>query len=85
MVYLMHMVLTVGMIGFDFAAVFAVGLGSLNLTVFATYFIAALAAFGGAYFGIRFMRLLAVNIGYGLFALYSFGAALISFVLYLMV
>lgn len=83
--YLMHMVLTIGLIAFDLAAVFAAGLGSLSFTVLLTYIVAAAAAFIGAHFGIRAMRMMAVNIGYSIFALYSFGAALISFVLYLMV
>ena len=43
------------------------------------------AAFGGAFLGIQTMRALAVNIGFNIFAFYSFGAALFSFVLYLMV
>lgn len=83
--YLMHMVLTIGLIAFDLAAVFAAGLGSLSFTVLLTYIVAAAAAFIGAHFGIRAMRMMAVNIGYSIFALYSFGSALISFVLYLMV
>lgn len=83
--YLMHMVLTVCMIAFDLAAIFAVGLGSVTFPMFVGYILAAATAFGGAYLGIRTMRVLAVNIGYGLFVFYSFGAALLSFVLYLMV
>ena len=83
--YLARMALTVCLIGFDFAAVFAAGLSSLTGLALLTYLTAAAAAFGGTYLGIRIMRLLAVNIGFSLFALYSFGAALISFVLYLMV
>ena len=85
MTYLAHMVLTVGLIAFDIAAVFAAGLNGLSAVLLFTYLVAAAAAFAGAYLGIRIMRLLAVNIGYGLFALYSVGAALISFMLYLMV
>ena len=83
--YLMHMVLTVALIGFDFAALFATGLSAITGGVLVTYVLAAIAAFGGAYTGIKAMRLLAVNIGYTVFALYSIGAALLSFLLYLMV
>lgn len=83
--YLMHMVLTIGLIAFDVAAVFSAGLGGLTLGAFMICVLAALAAFGGAYIGIRAMRVLAVNIGFGVFAFYSFGAALLSFMLYLMV
>jgi len=83
--FLMHMVLTIGLIAFDFAAIYAAGLNGLSLTVLLTYVMASVAAFGGAYFGIQTMRLLAANIGFTIFAFYSFGAALLSFVLYLMV
>ena len=83
--YLMHMVLTVALIGFDFAAIFAEGLANITGGILFTYILAAAAAFGGAWAGIKAMRLLAVNIGYTVFALYSIGAALLSFLLYLMV
>ena len=83
--YLMHMVLTIALIGFDFAAIFASDIGNLTVGILVTYILAAASAFAGAYTGIRAMRLLAVNIGYTAFALYSIGAAMLSFVLYLMV
>ena len=83
--YLMHMVLTIGLIGFDFAAVFATGIGSLTFTLFLRYLLGAIAAFFGAYTGIKAMRMLATHIGFSIFAFYSFGAALLSFLLYLMV
>ena len=83
--YLANMALTVGLLAFDLAAVFAAELDGLSGGMLLTYLLAAAAAFGGTYLGIKIMRALAVNIGFSLFALYSFGAALISFVLYLMV
>ncbi len=83
--FLMNMVLTVALIAFDFAAVYASGASNLSFTVLLTYFISGVAAFGGAYLGIQTMRALAANIGFNIFAFYSFGAALLSFVLYLMV
>ena len=85
MTYLMHMVLTVGLIGFDFAALFAAGLSGITGSVVLNCIVAAASAFAGTYLGIRVMRLLAVNIGFSIFALYSAGAALLSFLLYLMV
>ena len=83
--YLMQMVLTLGLIAFDVAAVFAAGIGGLTFGAFVSYVLAAVATFGGAYFGIRAMRMLAVNIGFSIFAFYSFGAAVMSFLLFLMV
>ena len=46
---------------------------------------AAAAAAVGTYFGVRVMRMLAANIGFGVFPFYCFGAALFSFILFLMV
>ena len=83
--FLMNMVLTVALIAFDFAAVYSTGAANLSFYVLCTYFISGVAAFGGAYLGIQTMRALASNIGFNIFAFYSFGAALLSFVLYLMV
>jgi len=85
MSYLMQIALTVGLVALDVAAVFAAGAVSLTVGSFLIYVIAGLAAFGGAYIGIRSMRMIAVNIGFGIFAFYSFGAAVLSFVLFLMV
>ena len=85
MTYLMHMLLTVCLIGFDLAALFASGLGGIGAVTLLGYVLAAAAAFGGTYLGIRIMRALAVNIGFSMFAYYSFGAAVFSFMLYLMV
>ena len=84
MTYLMHMVLTVALIAFDLAAVVAAGVSGISEMVLLGYILAAAAAFGGTYLGIRMMRVLAVNIGFSMFAYYSFGAALLSFMLYLM-
>ncbi len=85
MTYLMHMVLTMGLIAIDVAAVFAAGALTLTIGTLFIYITAAAAAFCGAYVGIRAMRMIAVNVGYGIFAFYSFGAAVLSFVLFLMV
>lgn len=84
MTYLMHMVLTVALIAFDLAAIVAAGVSGISIMVLLGYILAAAAAFGGTYLGIRMMRVLAVNIGFSMFAYYSFGAALLSFMLYLM-
>lgn len=84
MTYLMHMVLTVALIAFDLAAIVAAGVSGITAMALLGYVLAAAAAFGGTYLGIRMMRVLAVNIGFSMFAYYSFGAALLSFMLYLM-
>lgn len=83
--YLMHMVLTVGLIVLDLITLAEVGLSAMSLSVIICCLLAAAAAFAGAFFGIRVMRMMAVNIGYSVFSYYCLGAALLSFVLYLMV
>ena len=83
--YLMQMVLTLGLIAFDLAAVFDAGTGILTGGALLSGVLGAAAAFGGTWLGVRIMRMLAVNIGFSMFAFYSFGAAVLSFVLYLMV
>ena len=85
MTYLMHMVLTIGLIAFDVSAVFAAGALSVTVGSIIIYALAAAAAFCGAFFGIRGMKMIAVNIGFSVFAFYSFGAALLAFLLFLMV
>ena len=85
MTYLMQMVLTVGLIALDVAAVFAANISGLTLGSLIIYLLSGIAAFVGSYIGIRGMRMIAVNIGFGIFAFYSFGAAVLSFVLFLMV
>ena len=55
-----------------------------SLTVpFFTGLLACIASFGAGFAGIRFMRFLAVKAGYESFAYYTWGAAMFSFVLYL--
>ena len=64
-----------------FAALGAVaGLTFLGLICCIT---AALMSFIGAYFGIYMMRFIAVRVGYSGFAFYSWGLALLTFILYL--
>ena len=47
--------------------------------------LSVLGAGCGSYFGIMLMRFLAVKVGFTGFAYYSWGAALFSFVMYLVV
>lgn len=83
--YLIQMLITAGLVIFDVIAVFHTGVSHISFGVLLSYLMAAATSFAGTYFGVKAMRSLAVNIGYGIFAFYSIGAALLSFILFLMV
>ena len=80
---LMHMVITAGLIFFDFISLFTIGFGVVGFAGFLSCLLAAGAAFVGTYYGIKIMRAMAVNIGFSVFAYYSIGLAMMAFVLYL--
>lgn len=80
---MMHMVMTAGLMFFDFISLFTVGFGVAGFTGILCCMLAAIAAFVGTYYGIKIMRAMAVNIGFGIFAYYSIGLAMMAFVLYL--
>lgn len=58
---------------------------SLSVLIVIYYVLAAAAAFAGAYLSIIFLRFLAVKIGFTGFAYYCWGAAIFTFVLFLMI
>lgn len=80
---LAQMAVTAGQIIFDFAAIVTVGVGGFSFGILLSYLLAAAAAFAGVFLGVKAMRTLAVNIGFGMFAYYSLGLAMLSFILYL--
>ncbi len=69
---------------FDIVGLFAAGAALSGLLILSCL-LAAAAAFVGAYFGIVFIRFLAVKVGFSGFAFYSWGMALFAFILYLMI
>ena len=72
-------------LGFDVVNLIIQGFDPVSLITVVGYILAAAAAFGGGYFGVVILRYLAVQTGYTAFAYYSWGAAMFSFILYLMV
>ena len=70
------------LIGFDFYFIIVTA-GAMAFSMFFLYLLTAMAAFTGAYFGIMLMRFLAVNVGFSDCAYYCWGAALLTFILYL--
>ena len=75
-------ILTVG-----FVLAYARGLAAhrRRLAPLVGYLVAGLAAFAGAWLGIRLIRALTVHMGLDIFAYYCWGAALLAFILYLSV
>ena len=84
MTLLMEIVILAGLVVFDVIGIVSVGLGTLSFLIFLKYLISAVAAFAGAYLGIRILQALAEETGYSLFAYYCWGAALFAFILNLL-
>ena len=82
---LMNIPVTLGFIVFDFVSLFTVGVGSISFGSLIACLLAAGAAFAGVYLAVKTMRALAVNIGFSGFAYYSWGAALLAMILYIMI
>lgn len=69
----------------DIINLFVLPLGSVTFLGFLGYLASAVAAFVGGHLSVSLMRYLSVHMGYAGFAYYSWGAAMFSFVLYLIV
>lgn len=84
MALMMDLFLTIGLIVFDVMDLLGNGLGVLSATIILRYLMTAAIAYCAASFGIRLLRQCAENQGYSVFAFYSFGQALFTFILNLM-
>jgi undecaprenyl pyrophosphate phosphatase UppP len=73
-----------GLLIFDAYAVIAAKL-AIGVVAFLIYLLLGAVSFGAAWAGITFMRYLSVKAGFTGFSYYSWGLALFSFILYLMV
>ncbi len=81
MAMLMHMAITVGLAVYDILAIAAVGLGTLTVAVLLRYLVTAAMAFGSTVLAVQLMRYLAAHHSYSVFALYSLGLAMFTFIL----
>lgn len=84
MAMLMDMGLMLGFAVYDVLGLFSGGLDGLTFVMVVQCLLGAGAAFGGTLLGVKVLRFLAQDHGYGLFGLYSFGLALFTFVLNLL-
>ena len=83
MALLLHMAVTAGMIVMDIMTMWSAGLTTISFGAVACCVLAAGAAFIGVFLAIKALRMMAVNIGFNIFAFYSLGIALFSFILFL--
>ena len=84
MVMLMNMVVMAALAVTDVLSIASNGIGSFSFGLLISYILAAVFGFLGAALGIRFMRRLAADKGYAIFAYYCWGIALFTFILNLM-
>ena len=80
---LLHMAVSAGMVVMDIVTMATFGLGMISFSAIIYCILAAAAAFAGVFVSVKVMRLLAVNIGFNMFAFYNLGVALFSFILFL--
>ena len=71
------------MIIFDFAGLFTVGAGVVTFLTVLSCILSGVAAFCGGYVGMKLLRTVLTHSGFAGFAYYSIGAALFTFILYL--
>lgn len=84
MILLMNMGILTGKVFYDFLDLLGSGASGLSLLTVLFYLLTAASAFLAASLAIKLLRSLAAHKGYGIFAYYSWGLALFSFVLSLM-
>lgn len=82
---MMNMVINAMLVFFDILSIGSGGISGLSIGIFLGYLLAAVVAFLAVSFAVRLLRMLTVHHGYSIFAWYSLAAALLMFILYLMV
>lgn len=82
-IFIISIPASVCMIVLEMIGIFITGIGVMTFSVFLGYLIAAIIAFAAALIGIYVMRFIAGHSGFSGFGFYSWGAALLAFILYL--
>lgn len=80
---LMDIPVNLGLAAFDLVELLSGGGGSLSFGALLMSVLAGITTFAGIILGIRILKKISENIGYSVFAFYSWGMALLSFVLFL--
>lgn len=73
----------IGIILFDFISLFTVGLSGVGFLDFLQFLISGVTAFAGAYIGVTLIKSVLQKSGVFNFAYYCWGAAILTFILYL--
>ena len=68
---------------FDILGIITIGFGTISLAIFINYIFSGIAAFCGGYIAISILLNALTHSGFSYFAYYSIGAALFTFILYL--
>ena len=84
MTLMMDISVCIGFVIYDLLGLVSSGIGMLSFSMFVSYILAAVAAFGTATLGIKVMRGLASETGYSCFAYYCWGLALFTFIMNLL-
>ena len=79
---LLNIPMNLGFAVYDLIRLFGNG-GSVTFSLLLTGLLAGMVAFAGVIFGVRMLRKIVENMGYSVFAFYSWGLALLSFILFL--
>lgn len=80
---ILNIAMNLGFAVFDLIALFGGAGGSLSFGDLISALLAAIVAFAGVLLGIRLLNKIVENIGYSVFGFYSWGLALLSFILFL--
>ena len=84
MILLMNMGILAGKVVYDLIDIISFGLGQISVTIFLIYLISAVASFVAAFLAVKMLRKMSEENGYSVFAYYSWGMALFTFILSLM-
>ena len=68
---------------FDIFGIITVGIGNISLSAIIGFLFAGVAAFCGGYIAISAFKAILNHAGFSQFAYYSFGAAFLTFIIYL--
>ena len=82
---IMNIPVNLGFVLFDILDIFSGSMSDFSFTMLAGAILAAAAVFVGTILGIRVLRKITERAGFSVFALYSWGAALLAFMIYLIV